>query len=43
MSRGLWLWWNGPKPLGDVTPFGKKPKVGDDGGAKNEEGIIIVG
>jgi hypothetical protein len=26
--------------LGDVFPVGKKPKVGDDGGEKYEEGIV---
>lgn len=38
VSRGFW--WNDPNTLGDMVAVGKKPKVGDDGGEKYEEGIV---
>ena len=38
VSRGFW--WNDPNALGDMAAVGKKPKVGDDGGEKYEEGIV---
>jgi hypothetical protein len=34
------LWWNNINGLGDMAAVGKKPKVGDDGGEKYEEGIV---